>query len=195
MSAVVSLTLTPMMCARLLAPGTTKAARLGRFSAGSGPRDRGYGRRSKSCCATSRRRYSVARDGRLTIWLYVIMPKGFLPDQDTGRHTAVVEGGPQISFTEMRRLQGDIAKIVAQDPDVSGVASIVGIGQLNATQNVGNLKIMLKPRSKRQSNVDGDHPALKHESRSVAGTIVHFQPVQDVQISTQRAVPATSTQW
>ncbi len=89
----------------------------------------------------------------LTIWLYVIMPKGFLPDQDTGAITAVVEGNPQISFNEMTRLQSDVATIVARDADVSGVASIVGIGELNATQNVGNLKILLKSRDQRQSNV------------------------------------------
>jgi multidrug efflux pump len=121
----------------------------------------------------------------LTIWLYVIMPKGFLPDQDTGAITAVVEGSPQISFSEMSRLQSEVAKVVAQDPDVSGVASIVGIGQLNATQNVGNLKILLKPRDQRHANVTQVMQRLKHAVRSIPGTIVHFQPVQDVQISTQ----------
>jgi multidrug efflux pump len=82
-------------------------------------------------------------------------------------------------------LQNDVAQIVARDPDVSGVASIVGIGQVNATQNVGNLKILLRPRAERQANVTEVIQRLKHEVQSVAGTIVHFQPVQDVQISTQ----------
>jgi len=187
-SAVVSLTLTPMMCARLLrsehGEGSSRLGRLfGTFM------DRvidGYRRSLEFVLRHQPATLFVAlMTIVLTIWLYVIMPKGFLPDQDTGAITAVVEGEPQISFAEISRLQNDVAKIVAKDPDVSGVASIVGIGQLNATQNVGNLKILLKPRSEREGNVTEVIQRLKHDVRSVAGTIVHFQPVQDVQISTQ----------
>ncbi len=188
-SAVVSLTLTPMMCARLL--------RAGGHDQGGGMIGRLFGRfMDRVIEAYGRSLEFVLRHQpatlfvalltvALTIWLYVIMPKGFLPDQDTGAITAVVEGNPQISFSEMTRLQNDIATTVAKDKDVSGVASIVGIGQLNATQNVGNLKILLKPRDQRQSNVTQIIRRLKLAVRPIAGTIVHFQPVQDVQISTQ----------
>ncbi|MBN9246081.1 MAG: efflux RND transporter permease subunit, partial [Hyphomicrobium sp.] len=174
-----------MMCSRLLRAGghDEKAGVIGRFF------ERvisGYGRTLEFVFRHQGATLLVALlTVVVTVWLYVIMPKGFLPDQDTGAITAVVEGGPQISFAEMTRLQKDIAAIAAADPDVSGVASIVGIGQLNATQNVGSLKIMLKPRDERKSNVVQVIERLKHAVRPNAGTIVYFQPVQDVQISTQ----------
>ncbi|SFV33363.1 efflux RND transporter permease subunit [Hyphomicrobium facile] len=184
-SAVVSLTLTPMMCSKLLRSGghDEKEGVIGRFF------ERvinGYGRSLEFVFRHQTATLLVALlTVVITIWLYVIMPKGFLPDQDTGAITAVVEGGPQISFSEMSRLQEDVAAIAAADPDVTGVASIVGIGQLNATQNVGSLKIMLKPRDERKSNVVQVIQRLKHAVRPIPGAIVYFQPVQDVQISTQ----------
>ncbi|MET0639483.1 MAG: efflux RND transporter permease subunit [Hyphomicrobium sp.] len=183
-SAVVSLTLTPMMCSKLLRAGhDEKSGIIGRFI------ERvinAYGRSLEFVFRHQTATLVVAlMTFALTIWLYVIIPKGFLPDQDTGAITAVVEGGPQISFAEMTKVQKDVAAIVAQDPDVSGVASIIGIGQLNATQNVGNLKILLKPRDDRKSNVVEIIDRLKGAVRSVAGPIVYFQPVQDLQISTQ----------
>ena len=186
-SAIVSLTLTPMMCSRLLSAGEHEGGRLGRlFGRFMDAVIRGYGRSLEFVLRHQPATLFVALITLvITIWLYVIMPKGFLPDQDTGAITAVIEGGPQISFAEMSRLQGDVAAIVSHDPDVSGVASIVGIGQLNATQNVGSLKIMLKPRDERQSNVLQIIRRLKGKVASVVGTTVHFQPVQDVQISTQ----------
>jgi len=188
-SAIVSLTLTPMMCARLLKAenhdeGGTKLGRLfARFM------DRvieGYRRTLEIVLRHQPATLLVALlTVGITIWLYIIMPKGFLPDQETGAITAVIEGSPHISFSAMSRLQGDVAEIVARDPDVTGVASIVGIGQLNATQNVGNLKILLKPRDERKSNVTEVIRRLKDDVGSVPGAIVHFQTVQDVQISTQ----------
>ena len=186
-SAIVSLTLTPMMCSRLLSAGEHEGGRLGRlFGRFMDAVIRGYGRSLEFVLRHQPATLFVALITLvITIWLYVIMPKGFLPDQDTGAITAVIEGGPQISFAEMSRLQGDVAAIVSHDPDVSGIASIVGIGQLNATQNVGSLKIMLKPRDERQSNVLQIIRRLKGKVASIAGTTVHFQPVQDVQISTQ----------
>ncbi len=183
-SAVVSLTLTPMMCSRLLRGGhDEKAGLFGRFMERV---IKGYDRSLEFVFRHQGATLLVAvMTLAVTIWLYVIMPKGFLPDQDTGAITAVVEGSPQISFTEMTRVQKEVAAIVANDPDVSGVASIVGIGQLNTTQNVGNLKILLKPREERKDNVVGVIDRLKHAVSNVPGAMVYFQPVQDVQISTQ----------
>jgi multidrug efflux pump len=183
-SAIVSLTLTPMMCSKLLRGGhDEKSGIIGRFI------ERviaGYDRSLEFVFRHQGATLIVAlMTVVLTIWLYVIMPKGFLPDQDTGAITAVVEGSPQISFTEMTKLQKDVAAIVATDRDVAGVASIVGIGQLNATQNAGSLKIMLKPRDERESNVVEVIQRLKREVKTAPGTMVYFQPVQDVQISTQ----------
>jgi multidrug efflux pump len=185
-SAVVSLTLTPMMCAKLLRGGhDEKAGVIGRFF------ERvieAYGRSLDFVFRHQVATLLVAVGTFvLTIWLYVIMPKGFLPDQDTGVITAVVEGGPQISFSEMSALQKNVADAVARDQDVRGVVSIIGIGQLNTTQNVGNLKILLKPRDEREANVVEVIDRLKHEMREVAGASVYFQPVQEVQISTQQS--------
>jgi multidrug efflux pump len=183
-SAVVSLTLTPMMCSKLLS---------GRHSETPGPAARfmdrvidAYGRSLEFVFRHQTATLLVATmTVAITIWLYVIMPKGFLPDQDTGAITAVVEGGPQVSFDEMKKIQSEVAAVVSHDRDVSGVASIIGIGQLNATPNVGNLKIILKPRKSRESNLVDVIARLKHAVRLVPGTTVYFQPVQDVQISTQ----------
>jgi len=188
-SAIVSLTLTPMMCARLLKAENHDegGTRLGRLFAGFMDRViEGYRRTLEVVLRHQPATLFVALlTVAITIWLYIIMPKGFLPDQDTGAITAVIEGSPHISFSAMSRLQGDVAQVVARDPDVTGVASIVGIGQLNATQNVGNLKILLKARDKREANVTDIIQRLKDDVRSIPGAIVHFQTVQDVQISTQ----------
>ncbi|MFT3731416.1 MAG: efflux RND transporter permease subunit [Hyphomicrobium sp.] len=183
-SAVVSLTLTPMMCSKLLRGGhDEKSGVIGRFIESV---IRAYDRSLEFVFRHQGATLLVAvLTLAVTIWLYIIIPKGFLPDQDTGAITAVVEGAPQISFDEMTKVQKDVAAIAASDPDVAGVASIVGIGQLNATQNAGSLKIMLKPRDEREANVVEIIQRLKHAVRAVPGTMVYFQPVQDVQISTQ----------
>ena len=86
----------------------------------------------------------------ITVWLYVVMPKGFLPAQDTGLITAVLEAEPQVSFTELSRLQAEVTGAVRKDPAVEGVVSVVGVGQLNPTPNVSHLKITLKPRAERE---------------------------------------------
>ena len=81
----------------------------------------------------------------ITIGLYAVVPKGFLPLQDTGLVTAVLEAGPEVSFNEMVRLQDAAADAVREDPDVSGVVSVVGVSTINITPNAGHLKIILKP--------------------------------------------------
>ena len=120
-----------------------------------------------------------------TVWLYVIAPKGFLPTQDTGLITAIVEAEPQVSFTELSRIQKEVADDRAKDPAVSGVVSIVGIGKLNATPNVGNLKIILKPRDERDQLAAAIVDRLKTAVSAIPGVTVYFQPVQDVQIATR----------
>ncbi len=187
-SAIVSLTLTPMMCARLLS-----SEGHGGGAAAGGPSSRilgavmsGY---ERSLEFVLRHRPATLMVTLLTVavtgWLYVSMPKGFLPDQDTGVITAVVEGGTDVSFAEMSRIQSEVGAIVSRDPDVSGVASIVGIGTANATQNVGQLKIMLKPRETGRARVETVIARLKPNVATVPGAYVYFQPAQDIQISTQ----------
>ena len=98
--------------------------------------------------------------------------------------TAVVEGGADISFAQLSRIQSQISANVSRDPAVAGVASIAGIGTLNATQNVGQLKIMLKPRDSGRPRVEAIVDRLKASVATVAGAHVYFEPVQEIQIST-----------
>ena len=84
-----------------------------------------------------------------TVVLYAAVPKGFLPQQDTGVIVAVTEAAQSASIPRMARLQSEAAEIVQADPAVEGVASFVGAGTLNATPNTGRLTIVLKPRGER----------------------------------------------
>ncbi len=68
-----------------------------------------------------------------TVWLYIVIPKGFLPQQDTGLIFAVMEGGQEVSFTEMKRLQSEVETAIRKDPEVTGVVSVIGVTPLNAT--------------------------------------------------------------
>ena len=68
-----------------------------------------------------------------TVWLYIIIPKGFLPLQDTGLIFAVMEGGQEVSFTEMKRLQAAVESAIRKDPEVTGVVSVIGVTPINAT--------------------------------------------------------------
>src|SRR5213078_1843187 len=120
-----------------------------------------------------------------TVALYVVMPKGFLPLQDTGLITAVTEAGTEVSFAEMQRLQKLISDRVRQDPDVTGVISVVGVSPLNATPNAGRLSITLRPRGERNVVVDTIIDRLKRAIADIPGMTVYFQPVQDIQISTR----------
>jgi len=187
-SAVVSLTLTPMMCSRLLRPAQE--------GAGS-PVTRGFNRAVEWSVETYRITLEwVLRHQRLTlattlltlaatILLYVIVPKGFLPLQDTGLITAVTEAGPEVSFVEMQRLQGDIGAAIRRDPDVTGVVSVIGVSPLNPTPNAGHLAITLKARDQRRAVVADIVERLKALVAPIPGMVVYFQPVQDIQISTR----------
>src|SRR5262249_56558693 len=80
------------------------------------------------------------------IWLYIVIHKGCLPLQDTGLMFAVMEGGQEISFTEMKRLQAAVEDAMRKDPDVTGVVSVIGVTPINATPNAGRLAITLRSR-------------------------------------------------
>jgi multidrug efflux pump len=187
-SAVVSLTLTPMMCSRLLRhQGDARPGFVARFF--NGALDlvvRGYHASLVWVLRHERATLMVTLATLLaTIGLYLIVPKGFLPVQDTGLVTAVTEAGPEVSFAEMERLQNDIAGIIRKDPDIEGVVSVIGVSALNPTPNAGSLKITLKPRDVRKARVADIIPRLQQAVSGVPGMTVYFQPVQDVQISTR----------
>ena len=187
-SAVVSLTVTPMMCARLL-----------RFTEGDtdGRLTRAFNRivngTFKGYLDTLQ---WVLRHQTLTllvtvltlagtVGLYIVIPKGFLPQQDTGLIMAVAEAGQEVSFIEMQRLQTKLVHAIKQDPDVTGVVSVIGVSPINATPNAGRLAITLRSRDERQTFVRGVVERLKHAVANIPGVVVYFQPVQDIQISTR----------
>ena len=121
----------------------------------------------------------------LTVWMYVVMPKGFLPAQDTGLLTVVMEAAPDASFQEMSRLQGELTAELRKDPNVQGVVSVVGIGNLNATTNVARLAITLTPRDRREDNAATIAERLRRAGLRVPGVTLYVQPVQDIQITTR----------
>ena len=187
-SAIVSLTLTPMMCSRLLKHAGTEFAVPG-LAAISGVIDRmaDFYHRTLLWVLERQRATLVVTLATLaaTLILYVVVPKGFLPLQDTGSITAVTEAGPDVSFAEMQSRQTEAAAAIKADPDVIGVVSVIGAGSVNPTTNVGRLVMTLKPRGERRDDVAVVVGRLKHLVASIPGMTVYFQPVQDVQISTQ----------
>jgi multidrug efflux pump len=187
-SAVVSLTLTPMMCSRLLRHDRGgEGNRITRaFNRALDGVVEGY-RRSLEWVLRRQTMTILVTAGTLalTIWLYLIIPKGFLPPQDTGLINAVTEGGPEVSFEEMQRLQTRVVEAIKQDPDVTGAVSVIGVSPMNPTPNAGHLAITLKPRDERRAFVTEVVDRLRAAVAVVPGIVVYFQPVQDIQISTR----------
>jgi multidrug efflux pump len=183
-SAVVSLTLTPMMCGRILRPASDeRPGRLARLSESGFELLLGLYRRS--LLWTFRYQGLVLLIGGLTligtVVLYIIVPKGFLPLQDTGVLVATTEAAQSVSIPHLSTLQAQVADIVQHDPAVTGVVSFVGAGTINATPNSGRLTIALEPLSQRD-------PAprviarLQQAVAGIPGITVFFQSVQDIQI-------------
>jgi multidrug efflux pump len=191
-SAIVSLTLTPMMCARLLrhVDGTAsiiaRSALAARFNQLIERSVEAY-HRSLEWVLRHQPETLLVTLATLaaTILLYVAVPKGFLPLQDTGLITAVTEAGTDVSFAEMQHRQRLVEDAIRADPDVTGVASVIGVSPINATPNTGRLTITLKPRDSRKARVDEIVQRLKQAVAGVAGVTVYFQATQDIQISTR----------
>jgi multidrug efflux pump len=186
-SAVVSLTLTPMMCGRLLRPAhDTAPGLLARFS------ERGFdallaGYR-RTLDLSFRHPTFVLIVGGLTLvgtlGLYAVVPKGFLPRQDTGVVLAVTEAAQSASIPKLAALQTQMAEIVRRDPAVTGVVSFVGSGTINTTPNTGRLTIALKPVGKRD-RIDVVLSRLQAATAAIPGITAFFQPVQDIQIGSR----------
>ncbi|MBV1695082.1 MAG: efflux RND transporter permease subunit [Hyphomicrobiales bacterium] len=190
-SAIVSLTLTPMMCARLLKAKRTEArAAPGVLARATDATIALYGRSLAWVM-----RYQTATlfvtvaTVIATVWLYIVAPKGFLPLQDTGLVAGVMQAAPEVSFDEMERLQAAVSEQVGKDPDVAGVVTVVGVSSTNRTPNAGYVQIVLKPRKERSSTLPETIARLEKSSALVPGVRLYYQPVQDVQIAT-RVSPA-----
>jgi multidrug efflux pump len=187
-SAVVSLTLTPMMCSRIL-KHAHEEMRVPGLAIISNLIDRMVGLYERTLLWVLQRQRETLLVTLATIAatlvLYVVAPKGFLPLQDTGSITAVTQAGPDVSFAEMQARQTQAADTIKADPDVIGVVSVIGAGSVNPTTNVGRLVMTLKPRGERADDVGVVVNRLKQKVASIPGMTIYFQPVQDVQISTQ----------
>ena len=187
-SAVVSLTLTPMMCGRLLRPASeARPGRLARMTEGGFERMlRGY----KHGLEWSLRRQGFVLLVALatligTVVLYAVIPKGFLPLQDTGVIVAVTEAEQSVSIPRMITLQAAAADVIRRDPAVAGIVSFVGAGSINATPNTGRLTIELKPRNQREADAAAIAERLQSQLTNIPGLTVFMQPVQDIQIGTR----------
>jgi multidrug efflux pump len=187
-SAVVSLTLTPMMCSRLLKPHGTEREIPG-LATVSGWIDRMVDSYHRTLLWVLERQRATLIVTFLTVvatlLLYVVAPKGFLPLQDTASVTAVTEAGPEVSFAEMQDRQQAVAAAIKADPDVIGVVSVIGAGSVNPTPNVGRIVLNLTQRGDRRTDISGVIARLKDRVAPIPGITVYFQAVQDIQISTQ----------
>jgi len=187
-SAVVSLTLTPMMCARLLRPESEERgnALTETFNVWVERSIAWYHVSLEWVLGRQRATLAVTlATVVVTIGLYVVMPKGFLPLQDTGLITAVTETGVDVSFAEMQRLQKQVEAAIRDDPDVAGVVSVIGVSPVNPTPNAGRLSISLKARGDRSALADGIIERLKQKVAAIPGITVFFRAAQDIQISTR----------
>jgi multidrug efflux pump subunit AcrB len=187
-SAVVSLTLTPMMCAKFLKP--IEHGKQGKFFQWS----EGIVQKTLDLYEVSlkwvlRHRFVTLMVAIatlvITLFLYVIVPKGLLPLQDTGEIIGVTDAAQNISFAAMVDRQQRIADIVRQDPDVQSVAAFVGAGTVNQTPNSGRLYIVLKPRRARQANAQQIIARLRQATKGVQGISLFNQAAQDLQIDTR----------
>ena len=186
-SAIVSLTLTPMMCGQLLRHKPIDLARPpGRLARlGETLNQRYKASLEWVLCRQSLMLLVTAGTLVATVMLYVTIPKGFLPPQDTGLITGTTDADTSVSFDEMSRLQQQVAAEIREDPAVAGVTSIVGVGTVNATPNSGKLSIVLKPRDSGRDGVDVIIKRLQAKLASRPKIAISFQSVQDIQITAQ----------
>jgi len=184
-SAVVALTLVPMMCAKILRHQRPSEMSL--------------------VARTSQEWFSalIAQYGRLLNWvldhqpltlltaigtlgltivLYIVIPKGFFPVQDTGLIQGISEAEPSVSFEAMAQRQQALAAAILKDPDVVSLSSFIGVDGTNSTLNTGRFLINLKPREQRRVSASDAIRRLERETQDVSGISLYMQPVQDLTI-------------
>ncbi len=185
LSLLISLTLTPMMCARLLRAGDHDRA---------GWLARNVQQKIDGMIALYgvALRWVLARQGLtlvvalgtfvLTALLYVGIPKGFFPVQDTGLIQIVTQAPQNLAFSAMAERQQAAVKAILQDSDVSSVSSFIGIDGVNETVNTGRIQVALKPRSQRRTDISEVLRRLQTELEMVVGLQFYLQPVQDLTV-------------
>jgi multidrug efflux pump len=187
-SAVVSLTLTPMMCAKILRH--KPVSEQGRFYRSS---ERFYERVIDAYASTLRfvlRHQFVTllitiATLALTILLYVVVPKGFFPVEDTGILLGISEAPQTVSFRSMAQRQERLADVILRDPDVESLSSFIGVDGVNTTMNSGRIQINLKPLDQRTDRAPAIIQRLQSNLAKVEGISLYLQPLQDLTVADQ----------
>jgi multidrug efflux pump len=199
-SMLISLTLTPMMCAYLLKPDQLpegddaheRHAAAGRRTLWSRIVE-SYARSLDWVLAHRRLTMLVASVSVIvTVLLYIAIPKGLLPEQDTGLITGVVRADDNIAFPAMEARTRAVAEALRKDPAVAGVAAFIGAGSINPTLSQGQLSLVLKDRAERDG-LDRVLPRLQNAVARVPGVALYLKPVQDITLDSR--VAATEYQY
>ncbi|WP_130617234.1 efflux RND transporter permease subunit [Dyella amyloliquefaciens] len=199
-SMLVSLTLTPMMCAYLLRPDALPEGDDAHERHAAAGKKTWWSRlvgvyESSLDWVLGHQRFTVLIAGAtvaVTIFLYIIIPKGLLPEQDTGLITGVVAADQNVAFPQMEQRTKAVAAALQRDKAVTGVAAFIGAGSINPTLNQGQLSIVLKDRGDRDS-LDEVVKRLQQEAAGIPGVALYLKPVQDVTLDSR--VSATEYQY
>jgi len=184
-SAIISLTLTPMMCALLLRHrDQAKHGRFYRWSEDAFNKTIAFYGRTVKFVLKHQTATLLVTIGTLiaTIWLYIIVPKGFFPVQDTGIITGITDARESISFAGMAERQQALAAAILKDKDVESLSSFIGVDGTNTTPNSGRIQINLKPRDDRDDDVSTIIKRLQQEVAGVEGITLYMQSVQDLTV-------------
>ena len=180
-SAIVSLTLTPMMCAKLLRPSahakSEETAEKDWFDSIIALYGRSLSWVLKHQAVTLCVFFTTVA---LTVALYINIPKGFFPVQDTGVIQGISEAPQNVSFSAMAEYQQKLGKIILQDPAVENLSSFIGVDGINATPNSGRFLINLKPHEVRSESASEVIARLKSKLADLNSVSLYLQPVQDL---------------